>query len=176
MEKSKYMQHLREEIAVLMERPVSLGRAEEICAYADTICAIRKLDGAEPVENHDGFTRENAERWVQHMQNADGSTGPNWTLEQATAVANSIGVHTDPWVWFAAMNMMYSDYWESATRYGVDRPEYYADLAKEFLFDKDMKEIVAAYDMDSEEYKAVAYLYKMMRGETSIADEVDLGE
>lgn len=46
----------------------------------------------------------------------------------------------------------------------------------EFLFDKDMKEIVAAYDMDSEEYKAVAYLYKMMRGETSIADEVDLGE
>ena len=76
MEKSKYMQHLREEIAVLMERPVSLGRAEEICAYADALCAIRKLDGAEPVENHDAFTREDAERWVQHMQNADGSTGP----------------------------------------------------------------------------------------------------
>ena len=48
MEKSKYMQHLREEIAVLMERPVSLGRAEEICAYADTICALKKLGGEEP--------------------------------------------------------------------------------------------------------------------------------
>ena len=47
MEKSKYMQHLREEIAVLMERPVSLGRAEEICAYADTICALQKMDGGE---------------------------------------------------------------------------------------------------------------------------------
>lgn len=149
MEKSKYMQHLREEIAVLMERPVSLGRAEEICAYADALCAIRKLDGAEPVENHDGFTREDAERWVQHMQNADGSTGPHWTQEQTAAVAGSVGVHNvAPWVWYAAMNMMYSDYWESATRYGVDRPEYYADLAKEFLFDKDAggpEEKIAGY-------------------------------
>lgn len=62
---------------------------------------------------------------------------PHWTLEQATAVANSIGVHTDPWVWFAALNMEYSDGWEVAGKYGLDRPEYYADLAKAFLFDKD---------------------------------------
>ena len=130
MEKSKYMQHLREEIAVLMERPVSLGRAEEICAYADTICALQKMDGGE----HYGeagekmrFTEEDARRWTKH-----------WTQEQTAAVAGSVGVHNvAPWVWYAAMNMMYSDYWESATRYGVDRPEYYADLAKEFLFDKD---------------------------------------
>ena len=30
--------------------------------------------------------------------------------------------------------------------------------------------------MDSEEYKAVAYLYKMMRGEASVADEIDFGD
>lgn len=138
MEKKEYMSRLHDEICCLMERPVSLGRAEEICAYADALCAIRKLDGAEPVGNHDGFTREDAERWVQHMQNADGSTGPHWTQEQTAAVAGSVGVHNvAPWVWYVAMNMMHSDYWESATRYGVDRPEYYADLAKEFLFDKD---------------------------------------
>lgn len=140
MEKSKYMQHLREEIAVLMERPVTLGKAEEITVYADAICALKKLGGEEPAHEGTktaGFTEADAKRWTEHMENSDGSKGPHWTLEQATAVANSIGVHTDPWVWFAAMNMMYSDYWESATRYGVDRPEYYADLAKEFLFDKD---------------------------------------
>lgn len=140
MDKSKYMQHLREEIAVLMERPVSLGRAEEICAYADTLCALQKMDGGEhysEVKKMMGFTEADAKRWAEHMENDDGSKGPHWTLEQATAVANSIGVHTDPWVWFTAMNMMYSDYWESATRYGVDRPEYYADLAKAFLFDED---------------------------------------
>ena len=140
MDKSKYMQHLRDEIAALMERPVSLGRAEEICAYADALCALKKLGGEEPAHEGTktaGFTEADAKRWTEHMENSDGSKGPHWTLEQATAVANSIGVHTDPWVWFAAMNMMHSDYWESATRYGVDRPEYYADLAKAFLFDED---------------------------------------
>ena len=35
------------------------------------------------------------------------------------------------------MNMMYSDYCKVAKKYGVDRPEYYADLAKAFLRDKD---------------------------------------
>ena len=140
MDKSKYMQHLREEIAVLMERPVTLGKAEEITVYADAICALKKLGGEEPAHEGTktaGFTEADAKRWTEHMENSDGSKGPHWTLEQATAVANSIGVHTDPWVWYAAMNMMYSDYWESATRYGVDRPEYYADLAKAFLFDED---------------------------------------
>ena len=149
MEKKKYMSRLRDEICYLMERPVTLGRAEEICAYADAMCALRKMDSAEPAADHDGFAREDAERWVQHMQNADGSTGPHWTQDQTAAVAGSVGVHdVDPWAWYAAMNMMYSDYWESAMRYGVDRPEYYADLAKEFLFDKDAggpEEKLAAY-------------------------------
>ena len=71
------------------------------------------------------------------MENSDGSKGPHWTLEQATAVANSIGVHVDPWIWFAALNMEYSDNFEVAQKYGLDRPEYYADLAKAFLFDED---------------------------------------
>ena len=84
MDKSKYMQHLRDEIAALMERPVSLGRAEEICAYADTLCALQKMDGGE----HYGeagekmrFTEEDARRWTKHMENDDGSTGPHWTQE-----------------------------------------------------------------------------------------------
>ncbi len=138
MDKSKYMQRLRDEIAVLMERPVSLGRAEEICVYADTICALGKMQGKHNRDDAADFTEADARRWTEHMENDDGSTGPHWTQEQTAAVAGSVGVHNvATWVWYAAMNMMYSDYWESATRYGVDRPEYYADLAKEFLFDKD---------------------------------------
>ena len=35
------------------------------------------------------------------------------------------------------MNMMYSDYYGVAAKYGLDRPEFYADLAKAFLMDKD---------------------------------------
>ena len=137
MDKSKYMQRLHDEIAVLMERPVSLGRAEEICVYADTICALGKMQGTHSRDDAMEFTEADAKRWTEHMENDDGSMGPHWTLEQATAVANSIGVHTDPWIWFVALNMEYSDGFDVAQKYGLDRPEYYADLAKAFLFDKD---------------------------------------
>lgn len=140
MDKSKYIQRLHDEIDVLMEQKVTLGRAEEITIYADAICALDKTQAG---EHHSesagmtGFTEREAKRWAKHMENDDGTTGPHWTLEQATAVANSIGVHMDPWVWFAALNMEYSDNFEVAAKYGLDRPEYYADLAKAFLFDKD---------------------------------------
>ena len=139
MDKSKYIQRLHDEIDVLMEQKVTLGRAEEITIYADAICALDKTQAG---EHHSesagmtGFTEREAKRWAKHMENDDGTTGPHWTLEQATAVANSIGVHMDPWVWFAALNMEYSDNFEVAAKYGLDRPEYYADLAKAFLFDE----------------------------------------
>lgn len=140
MDKNKYIHQLHDEIRCLMERPVTLGRAEEIGAYAGTIRALHKLDAREGTEAHEGkegFTKADAERWAEHMENADGTTGAHWTMEQTTAVADSIGVHAEPWIWFAALNMIYSDYWATAQKYGVDRPEFYADLAKEFLFDKD---------------------------------------
>lgn len=140
MDKRTYMQQLREEMQRVMERPVTLGKAEEITVYADAICALKKLGGEEPAHEGTktaGFTEADAKRWTEHMENSDGSMGAHWTLEQTTAVANSIGVHVDPWVWFAALNMEYSDNFEVAQKYGLDRPEYYADLARAFLFDED---------------------------------------
>ena len=148
MDKSKYIQRLHDEVAVLMEQKVTLGRAEEITIYADAICALGKLQDK---HGHDGameFTEADARRWTEHMENDDGSTGPHWTLEQTTAVANSVGVHVDPWVWYAALNMEYSDYYKVAKKYNLDRPEFYADMAKAFLFDKDApeaKEKISAY-------------------------------
>lgn len=41
--------------------------------------------------------------------------------------------------WNVAMNMMYSDYCSVAAKYGVNKPEFFADMAKAFLFDKDAK-------------------------------------
>lgn len=140
MNKHTYMQCLRDEIVGLMERPVTLGKAEEITVYADAICALKKLGGEETAHEGTepaGFTEADAKCWTEHMENDDGSMGAHWTLEQTTAVANSIGVHVDPWIWFAALNMEYSDNFEVAQKYGLDRPEYYADLAKAFLFDED---------------------------------------
>lgn len=97
------------------------------------------------------MTKADAEAWVSHMANEDGSTGQHWLIEQTSAVAESMGItweHLTPWCWWAAMNMMYSDYCEVAMRYGIATPEFFADMAKAFLFDKDgpgPREKLAAY-------------------------------
>lgn len=116
--------------------------AEPVCSRSVGNCtmlmdALCKADKITMESEASTFTEDDARRWTEHMENDDGSMGAHWTLEQTTAVANSIGVHVDPWIWFAALNMEYSDNFEVAQKYGLDRPEYYADLAKAFLFDKD---------------------------------------
>ena len=83
------------------------------------------------------FTREDAEKWVSHMENEDGTTGPHWSMGQTDAVSNVAGVHVDKLTFWAFLNMMYSDYYSVAAKYGIYRPEFYADLAKAFLMDKD---------------------------------------
>ena len=139
MGKEHYIEELKRQMHEIMERQVTLGRAEEITVYADAICALQKLDDDHFRESTKmmEFTREDAEKWVMHMENEDGTTGARWTMEQTDAVANITGVNVKPCIWHTAMNMMYSDYYSVAAKYGLDRPEFYADLAKAFLMDKD---------------------------------------
>ena len=136
MGKEHYIEQLKEQLHEIMERPVTLGRAEEVMVYADAICALHKMGSHEDGEDTE-FTREDAEKWVSHMENEDGTTGPHWTIAQTDAVANVAGVHVDKLTFWACLNMMYSDYYSVAAKYGLDRPEFYADLAKAFLMDKD---------------------------------------
>ena len=131
-----YIEELKRQLHEIMERPATLGRAEEVTVYADAICALHKMGSNEDGEDTK-FTREDAEKWVSHMENEDGTTGARWAMEQTDAVANIAGVSVKPCIWWAAMNMMYSDYYGVAAKYGLDRPEFYADLAKAFLMDKD---------------------------------------
>ena len=147
MGKEHYIEQMKEQLHEIMECPVSLGRAEEITAYVDAICALHKMGSHEDGEDTE-FTREDAEKWVSHMENEDGTVGAHWTMEQTNAVASITGVNVKSCVWWAAMNMMYSDYYGVAAKYGLDRPEFYADLAKAFLMDKDAggaEEKIAGY-------------------------------
>jgi hypothetical protein len=134
-----YIEELKRQLHEIMERPATLGRAEEVTVYADAICALHKLDDDHfrEVTKMMEFTREDAEKWVSHMENEDGTVGEHWTMEQTGQVAAIAGAHYEPWIWYAALNMMYSDYYAVAAKYGLDRPEFYADLAKAFLMDKD---------------------------------------
>ena len=129
-----YKAKLCEALEACMAEPVCSRSVGSCTMLMDALCKVDKITMESEAST---FTEDDARRWTEHMENDDGSMGAHWTLEQTTAVANSIGVHVDPWVWFAALNMEYSDNFEVAQKYGLDRPEYYADLAKAFLFDKD---------------------------------------
>lgn len=142
MGKAHYIEQIKEQLHEIMERPVTLGHAEEVTVYANAICALYKLgddhfrESAKMME----FTEGDAKEWTANMQNADGTTGPHWTMEQTTAVAESMGIQAPVvprWAWGVAMNMMYSDYYPVAVEFGLNRPEFYAALAKAFLLDKD---------------------------------------
>jgi hypothetical protein len=138
----EYMEKLYHKLHEAMEKPVTLGSAEEVMVYADTICALHKLgdDHFRESTKMMEFTEADAKAWTARMKNADGTTGPHWTMEQTTAVAESMGIqaHEIPrWAWGVTMNMMYSDYYPVAVEFGLNRPEFYAALAKAFLLDKD---------------------------------------
>lgn len=136
----EYIDKLHQEMHKVTERPVSLGRAEEITVYAKAIKALEHLQAGAYHHGCDGISPDEAKRWADQMQNADGSVGAHWTMEQTDAVAEERGVSPDDvsrWAWGVTMNMMYSDYYAVAAEFGVDRPEFYAALAQAFLMDKD---------------------------------------
>lgn len=83
------------------------------------------------------LTHDEAEEWCDRMANADGTKGPHWTLEQTADVAKQRNIDCDKVDFWAAMNMMYSDYCKVAKMYSVDNQNFYADLAAAFLRDKD---------------------------------------
>ena len=89
------------------------------------------------------MSKKDYEHWKKELKNEDGSHGEHWKKEQLEQVARQMGidVHSLGGIDVLAMtvNMMYSDYCAVAKKYGVDRPEYYVDLAKAFLQDKDYK-------------------------------------
>lgn len=88
------------------------------------------------------LTRDNAIEWMQHLQNEDPAhpTGPRWTMEEVKPLAAKHGITegTEDFIEFwAAMNMLYSDYYLMFKELGVAQPENFAKMAKAFLHDKD---------------------------------------
>lgn len=81
---------------------------------------------------HREFTEEDAKEWVASM-----SPPARWTIEQTTAVMNQRGYHQKPCEFWAVMNMLFSDYGATMTKYGMDRLEIWADLAYDWLNDHD---------------------------------------
>lgn len=86
------------------------------------------------------LTKSGAEMWVKHMQNSDGSSGAHWDYNQTEQVRQQKGYKCDPVAFYAAMNMMYSDYCQAARDIGCNTVDFYAAMAKAFLEDADAPE------------------------------------
>ena len=89
---------------------------------------------------HPHLTRDEAEEWCDSMKNADGTTGPHWSYDQATQLMTQRNLTCNPVDFWATLCMMYSDYCKVARAYSADNPNFYADLAAAFLRDDDAVE------------------------------------
>lgn len=97
-------------------------------------------DSDESEEGDEELDEVKARRWVESMHNADGSKGGIFRPEQAEQYRTAQCPNCDKTEFWAAMNMMYSDYCAVAKKMNVDRPEFYAHMAKAFLMDEDAKD------------------------------------
>ena len=95
-----YINGLYARLEELSEKPLTLGHIEEADAVAGLLCRLHKLDGMDGDHFREStkmeeFSREDAMRWAEHMQNADGTVGPHWTMDQTSAVADASGIPHD---------------------------------------------------------------------------------
>ncbi len=86
--------------------------------------------------------RDTVMEWVQGMEDADGVMGGKYTWHQAQQYALNVGLSDKEkqieFYW--AMNAMYADYAKVAKKFGVDKPDFYACMAKAFIEDPDAVE------------------------------------
>ena len=85
--------------------------------------------------------KETVTRWVEEMEDGEGVRGGKYTWHQAQQYAMNMGITGQQRLmeFYWAMNAMYADYHHVGKKFGVDKPEFYAHLAKCFLEDPDAK-------------------------------------
>lgn len=82
------------------------------------------------------LTNKDIKKWEKHLENADGTTGKKYEVDQIRQVAQQMGIHFDeysPELLTAITNMMYSDYCKI---HGNDLMAY-VKMARAFLDDDD---------------------------------------
>lgn len=88
-------------------------------------------------EETDCLSWEDAKEWMMSIRNADGSKGAHWSIEQTNKLFEKKQLDCAQHEFWAAMNMLYSDYAPVAKKFGVDNPDFFACLAEAFLDDED---------------------------------------
>lgn len=141
MNLKEYKEKLHKRLEEYMDMPVNAHNIEVI---SDTVSCLDCLEDYEretkeyvKSERTGRLTREDAEEWTRHMKNADGSRGEHWNYDQTEHVRKQHGYDCNPTAFYAAMNMAYSDYYNTAQEFGLNNPDFYAKIAHDFLDDED---------------------------------------
>ena len=126
---------IRVEIDDLLECPMSWSNVERLGLLLTAKCKLEDYmedNGGEPLDEED------AKKWAASMRHtADSATGPHWTMEQTSQVLQQHGWSFDRAEFYAIMNSLWSDYGKTAQKYGVDKTDFWADLAHDWLADDD---------------------------------------
>ena len=92
------------------------------------------------------FTKEMAMEWAENLENADGTQGPHWTIDQIKKVMAERKIECDPYEFYIAMNATYSDLCKQFQKYGISKIDPYVDFAMAFwLHDKDAPDKLGKY-------------------------------
>lgn len=106
------------------DMPLTYANVEKfnaLCKAKKNLCRMRKA-----------FTKDDAAEWVDHMD-----PPARWTMEQTTAAMRQRNYSDDPAEFYAVMNAMFSDYGKTAAKHGIDKPDFWADMAHDFINDAD---------------------------------------
>lgn len=88
------------------------------------------------------LTKSDIMNWKHNLENADGTRGPHFNMEQVMEAAKAVGIRFEDFderELCMTVNMLYSDYCEVNKPYVSPEREchYYVELAKAFLEDDD---------------------------------------
>lgn len=126
---------IREARDQIKQCPQTLGNVRDYALMSIALDALDEDDG-------ETITMEQAQAWVDHMDNADTSRphGGRWTYADAVELGRKIGVPDGQMIaFFVALNMIWSDYGPTISAAGINAPEFYGKMARAFIDDKDAK-------------------------------------
>ena len=139
--KDEARQWLLLKIAECMVEPPSDRMAEKLATYNGAYQALCQWESKVAVptkaSSSEKFTLDDAKAWTGRMKNADGTTGPHWTLDQAKQIMAQRNIPGEPAQFWAAMNMIYSDYCKAIQKTAANTLDFYVDMTRAFLDDTD---------------------------------------
>lgn len=145
-ERGSHPEAVRDLAALIIVRK-HLCEGEE-CSLQTAMTESHRVQHADHRHGHERLSKETILAWVDGMVDDDGVKGGKYTWHQAQQYALNKGITDEQrqLEMYAIMNAMYADYHHVATKFGVDRPDFYACMAKAWLEDVDaVEDKVAKY-------------------------------